>query len=78
MTGTCETCMFWMRNDSGLVIFRHDYFMCWHKSSDDEPHHFPDTSIVLHPEDTTAGIYTGPRFGCVHWQAKDEDGATER
>lgn len=67
---TCDTCKWW-----GMEQYRHvfdgdDFKLCgntkvneWKGSNTD-----PDT-VCLHKSIDTS-IITGPKFGCIHWEAK--------
>ena len=81
--GTCATCQYWQQVRSWwqgeeFLLGTHDRRPCTHPLLNITLYSCPadaDPAAAIMVNGEAAGmLYTGPAFGCVHWQAREEGG----
>lgn len=70
----CRTCVWWgcEGGEDSSEYYPFGSGVCYHeKLQSGSLRHYPD---AVTDGEEYSGIYTGPDFGCIHWEAKNEDG----
>lgn len=72
---TCDTCKWWASATAGPPVATGK--LSWGKSMDgmttcENPKldELPLHGIVTQDDSPATGFYTGPKFGCIHWESK--------
>lgn len=70
---TCDTCKYWRIAEAVAILSNSTHALCGHPklaSTNATTGGGSDYEDGAEDGEAYSGIYTGPKFGCIHWEAK--------
>ena len=69
MDKLCENCKWWEDHSHSTIY--HDFKMCGNGKLREEWREEGEEDCLLYSYTEGGCFYPGPKFGCIHWEAKD-------